>query len=163
MRKVSEPHWFQSMRRKYSVNCLGSKTYREVSQQSVFATEFFLLHQPVLNVSELQLFDALTLTLGHLPEEFWLLNPMGNISIIICITASIENFIRMQHDISRSLKKKSFLQFDFATIKTFYKHRSMHPIRASKMKLLVGSNISDFRIKGLVAIKLIFMFLVLPP
>lgn len=60
-----------------------------------------------------------------------MLDPMGNISIIIYIIASSENFIRMQHDISRSLKRKeSFLQFDFATIKTFYKHRSMHPIKS---------------------------------
>lgn len=54
---------------------------------------------------------------------------MGDISIIIHITASSENLIRMQHDISKSLKNESFLQFDFATIKTFYKHRSMRPIK----------------------------------
>lgn len=109
---------------------LGLQSLKKVSQEPVSATKFFILHQPVLNVSELQLFGALTLTLGLLPEEFWLLYPMGNSSIIMYITSSIENFVRMRHDISRSLKKESFLQYDFVPITTFYKHRSMHPTKS---------------------------------
>ena len=90
---------------------------------------------------------------------------MGNISIIIYITASIENFIRMQHDISRSLKKKMnhFCNLTLQPLKLSINIDLCISIRASKMKLLVHANISDFRIKGLVAIKLVFMFLVLPP
>lgn len=52
--------------------------------------------------------------------------------IIIYIIASFENVIRMQLDLSRSLKNKSFLQFDFATINTCYKHRSKHPTKSMK-------------------------------
>lgn len=58
---------------------------------------------------------------------------------------------------------ESLLQSVLATIRTFYKHRSMHPIKSMQREPFVHSDISKFRVTLFVAIKLISMYLVLSP